>query len=350
MLHKNIFGRLIMTGSLVAGLWPAFIPAWASMPFTQPGEKKSWDFQDKTASTIDDFWRAEGGAWVVADEPGQAPNRVLRQSRVERKPAFFNSKRAYTNFEFSVRLKAESNESNSRNWQMGLIFRRKDPGRYYKLRLTAANIALVSVAPFGSDVVPGSQGASATAVSGIKPKSGEQLLVFLPTGAARDTWHSLGVSCKGETISIRLDGREVQTLNDSSIGFGNFSLFTFNTSACFDDLQLTYLRVPDLTAGLASDLSVLQPPAKPEAIIYYKLPADSDLTVQVLDSDGRMYNLLTKGRHSAGINSVVWDGQGLTGRKTAAGVYTIVLQTPKMKQRLKLRVRPQPAGKGAVKP
>ncbi|NTV53105.1 MAG: hypothetical protein HGA76_08865, partial [Candidatus Firestonebacteria bacterium] len=80
-------------------------------------------------------------------------------------------------------------------------------------------------------------------------------------------------------------------------------------------------------------------------MVYYYLPRDAMATVRVLDPRGQTYNVLTKGMHSYGVNSVEWDGQGLTTLRPSPGLYTLELETLGKTTTYRLKVLAKPAGK-----
>jgi len=156
-------------------------------------------------------------------------------------------------------------------------------------------------------------------------KSVEQLLVFQPLGAARDSWHTLGIKCQGEAITIKLDERELQTVNDPGVGSGNLGLYTVNTPAFFDDVHLSYVKTPKLTGRIVADRKSFEPFREQELRIYYRMKEDELVQIRVLNPGGKVFNVLTRDVHSLGINCITWNGQGLTGHNPLSGLYTLEL-------------------------
>jgi hypothetical protein len=222
--------------------------------------KRQWDFQKTTRKKLTTAWKPLAGKWRVGMEPGQADNRVLSQKDNRRRSQLFLSRSQYTNFEFSVRLWVDTSQDKTRNWQVGLIFRRMDAGCYYKLRVTSANIALSRHAPGCPAAIPGSESnTQAASATGRHAKTDEQMLMLLPLGVSPGKWYRLKVICLGEQITIKLDGKEIQTINDFGIGCGKLGLFTYKSRAFFDDLKLTYLPVPESSKGIWPHRKIFRP-------------------------------------------------------------------------------------------
>jgi len=329
--------RILLTGQMAMIILCVFFSASfetnaAAAAVTKPQAAKrgsstdfTWDFQDSKGTTLPTAWHPVSGEWTVAPEPEHPTNRLLRQAKLSRRTAILASRDTYCNFELSARLRTDSFEHKSRNWQVGLVFRRQNARRYYKVRITAANIALIRVTPPRLSTVPGSEGGM-HAVSGAgQQKSVEQLLVFQPLGAARDSWHTLGIKCQGEAITIKLDERELQTVNDPGVGSGNLGLYTVNTPAFFDDVHLSYVKTPKLTGRIVADRKSFEPFREQELRIYYRMKEDELVQIRVLNPGGKVFNVLTRDVHSLGINCITWNGQGLTGQNPLSGLYTLEL-------------------------
>ncbi|MCK5218590.1 hypothetical protein KAR10_03660 [bacterium] len=286
--------------------------------------KRQWDFQNITRKELTTAWKPLAGQWRVGIEPGHADNRVLNQTDNRRRSRLFLSRDQYTNFEFAVRLRVDTSRDQTRNWQVGLIFRRVDAGCYYKLRVTSANIALSRLSPGCPAPIPGSEsGTKTVSATGKHAKADEQMLMMLPLEVSPEKWYVLKVTCLGEQITIKFDGKEIQTLNDFGIGYGKLGIFTYKCRAFFDDLQLTYLPVPKMSKGIRPHREIFRPSRGRKILVYYRNPKTGPATVRVMDTRGELFNVLTQGVHSAGINSVVWDGWGLSSRKPETGRYLL---------------------------
>ncbi len=68
--------------------------------------------------------------------------------------------------------------------------------------------------------------------------------------------------------------------------------------------------------------------ASGQATIDFELGAPQPVRVSVHDVAGRVVRVLRSGTASAGANRVAWDGRDSGGRRAAAGVYFVRLQTP----------------------
>jgi hypothetical protein len=282
----------------------------------------------KTASA----WLPVNGKWGITAEPEHPGNRVLHESQVFRDNACFSTRQSYTNFEFSVRMRTDAGQSAPRNWQTGILFRWAGPDDYYKLRITAANIAL-------SRVSPAVESAAGTTPAAEAAKPREEMLMILPQSITHNQWHLLGVHCHGERITVALDGRELRVLTDAGIGSGKIGLFSHRTRAYFDDLQLTYLKTPEFKEGLRLENSAFQPVKDLELLVYYQNPRAGKLELRVLDEQGRLFSMLTNESHHAGINSIAWDGQGLAGQRPQPGLYTLELNVTGKRSTAQVRLK-----------
>ncbi|NTV52647.1 MAG: hypothetical protein HGA76_06505, partial [Candidatus Firestonebacteria bacterium] len=215
----------------------------------------SWDFQKDNLNSVPGFGKAVAGNWQVLSEPDHPGNKVLAQLDSGKKMSVYLSKSNYVNFEISLRLRTDMFERQSHNWQMGLIFRNRDSRHFYKLRVSAANAALLLVAPPRNPGSPtGTDRANKAApLTSTAKNGGEQLLFFLPLGSAKDQWQRLGIKAHGEYISVLLNGREVQTLSDGGVGSGQVGFYTYNTVGYFDDVAIKSARMPKFSRGLTVD-------------------------------------------------------------------------------------------------
>lgn len=64
-------------------------------------------------------------------------------------------------------------------------------------------------------------------------------------------------------------------------------------------------------------------PFNPVTTVAFSLPRDGDVTVEVLDLQGRRLRALATGHRSAGEHRVTWDGRDDAGRAVASGVYLV---------------------------
>ena len=345
--HHHAWIKWFLAAGVVIGLTAGLDTAYAGREKkSDPGGALSTDFQKEALNSVPSFGQALNGTWIVTTEPEHPANQVLAQNDYSRQLALFLTKSKMVNFECSVRIRTDTFEHKSRNWQIGFFFRNQDPRHYYKLRMSAANVALVAVTPPRPQGVLASEGRTTAARADVQ-KNGENLLFFFPLGVSKDSWHTLGIRCWGENITVLLDGRELQTVNDPGIGSGQIGLFTYNTRAYFDDLSIRPHPVPKLTKGLGSDLATLSLSQVQEITVYYYLPADAPVLLRILDPGGKVFNVLTKGVHSAGLNSVIWDGQGLTRLRPEPGIYTVELNALNKNRTCTIRVKNDSGGKGS---
>lgn len=303
-------------------------------------QKQAWDFQREPTGKIPAGWRAGSGEWEVGPEPEHPGNQVLRQKTVKRNYQMVISQQSYANFEFSARMRTDSYEQKTSNWQMGLIFRLADKRHYYKYRITAANIALLRCTPqpaqMLSDFAGVTPAASATGRSG---KPDEQIVLILPFAGRTDTWYTLGAAGFGERLVLKLDGKELRMLTDPAAGHGRVGVFTYKTRAFVDDFHLFYYPTPELAAGVQVTRKSFAPRQDREVLIYYVNPAEGEVQACVLDGQGKVFQILTQGQHSAGLNSVTWDAQGLLGEFAKPGQYTIQVTAGGKKHRDTIRVK-----------
>ncbi len=77
-------------------------------------------------------------------------------------------------------------------------------------------------------------------------------------------------------------------------------------------------------------------PFNPLTRITYQLPTKSQVTLKIIDIQGREINTLAKGMQPAGTNSVVWDGRNSGGKEVGSGVYFCRLEINNFSQVRKL--------------
>ncbi len=276
-------------------------------------------------SSRDNFEGVEGrsGEWGRGSGTRASGNRVVHQKTVKRIYQMLLSQQSYANFEFSARLRTDSYEHKTSNWQMGLIFRLADKRHYYKYRITAANIALLRCTPQPAGVLPDYLGTTpAASATGRSGKPDEQIVLILPFSGRTDTWYTLGAAGYGERLVLKLDGRELRMLQDPAAGYGRVGVFTYKTRAFVDDFRLFYYPTPELTTGVWSRRNLSHPGRTGTADLLCQ-SRDGEVQVRVLDGKGNVFHILTQGHHSAGLNSVTWDAQGLLGEFAKPGQYTI---------------------------
>ncbi len=104
-----------------------------------------------------------------------------------------------------------------------------------------------------------------------------------------------------------------------------------------------------VTAGAVTNLTCPPPPGRPanpgsgtvstveyevypnpfgdRTAIWYNLPADDEISISILDAQGRLINRLYDGNQAAGIHQVEWNGDSDGGANVAAGIYYLRIIT-----------------------
>ncbi len=340
----KLAGKYLLVLTLMAvstGLW---IQETHAQKGSKPGHdltnpiRKKWTMQRLEGKALPMGWQSASGDWQITKEPQQPVNKVLRQKELRRSTQMLLSRADYANFEFSVRLRADTFDHKTKNWQMGVIFRRRDDQHYYKCRLTAANIALIryDARPSVSGKAPP---VSVAGVTGKRPPAGEEVLFILPIGSKPDQWHTLSIGCYGDRITVGLNGKEVRVTNDAGMGAGKIGVFTYKTQAYLDDLKLSYLPLPPQDTVLLPAAKVYTPGKDDHLIIYFTLPQAGKVELSVVSHRQTLFDIVSKGYFSAGLNTVAWSGQGLMGKQPQPGRYDLVLSTDHGKHKAGLTIR-----------
>jgi hypothetical protein len=81
---------------------------------------------------------------------------------------------------------------------------------------------------------------------------------------------------------------------------------------------------PPPAAAVALSLRA-ENPAHGSAVMEFALPAEGDVSLDVLDAAGRRIASLAGGRHAAGVHRLTWTGETAAGR-AAPGMYVLRLQ------------------------
>jgi len=68
-------------------------------------------------------------------------------------------------------------------------------------------------------------------------------------------------------------------------------------------------------------------PVTSEASIFFDLPIDCDVTLQILDAAGRVVSILHDGAMGAGRHSVQWSGKDASGGELPSGLYFYQMRT-----------------------
>jgi len=82
-------------------------------------------------------------------------------------------------------------------------------------------------------------------------------------------------------------------------------------------------------------------PFNPDTWIPYSLSQDSDVTIRIFNSAGRLVRTLNLGRQVAGIHitkdeAAYWDGKDDLGQRVASGVYYYTLQAGEFRSTRKM--------------
>lgn len=88
--------------------------------------------------------------------------------------------------------------------------------------------------------------------------------------------------------------------------------------------QKAHSETPSLVAAAlpaSFSVRVYPNPFNPSTQIYFHLPSEGVVTVQVYDVNGRIVRELSRGFRKAGDHSVTWDGHNELGRTVASGMY-----------------------------
>ncbi|WP_248923999.1 OmpL47-type beta-barrel domain-containing protein [Paenibacillus hamazuiensis] len=175
---------LLLVVSLLAPLaaLPATVSAdAATVLFTD-------DFQD---GTFDD-WQQDGGAWAVTAEPGNAANKVLKQSSTTLEAIVTNGNPAWTDYSYQVRMNLGDTGAFP-----GMLVRAQDKNNFYMFRINA----------------PGKTVEFSKRVNG----ADSAVLASAPmSSVAANRWYTLKVEAIGNYFRCYLDGQELISYFDAS--------------------------------------------------------------------------------------------------------------------------------------
>ena len=62
-------------------------------------------------------------------------------------------------------------------------------------------------------------------------------------------------------------------------------------------------------------------PFNPHTTIEYEIPKTGQVEVSIIDMNGRLVKSLMNNKQQAGLHSVIWNGQNVSGVKVASGFY-----------------------------
>jgi len=111
---------------------------------------------------------------------------------------------------------------------------------------------------------------------------------------------------------------------------GNGSIDTTIHPSFNDTLRTPPIAVKDPDGSGALPVRMLSSEIRPNPLagrgeIRFGLPLTGTVCLSVYDISGRLVRVLVDGRLAAGMHRATWDGKDGSGRKVAAGVYTVVL-------------------------
>ena len=127
---------------------------------------------------------------------------------------------------------------------------------------------------------------------------------------------------------------------------GNIESQTFRFEVRSEHLANAVLPVQLYGIGKPGQNRLLQNypnPFNPETWIPYQLAEDSEVTISIYDSAGRLVRSLSLGYQPAGFynsrgQAAYWDGRNAVGESVASGVYFYQLETPSFRQTRRLLI------------
>jgi len=93
------------------------------------------------------------------------------------------------------------------------------------------------------------------------------------------------------------------------------------------DVDVEVVSVPSAGGPLAPVLAPSVNPFTAATSLRFTLPVGDEVTLDVIDVEGRRVRRLASGTLAAGRHEVSWDGRDAAGRRTAPGVYVVNLRT-----------------------
>ena len=127
---------------------------------------------------------------------------------------------------------------------------------------------------------------------------------------------------------------------------GNIESQTFRFEVTSEHLENAVLPVRLYGIGKPGQNRLLQNypnPFNPETWIPYQLAEDSEVSISIYDSAGRLIRTLSLGYQPAGFynsrsQAAYWDGRNAVGESAASGVYFYQLETPSFRQTRRLLI------------
>ncbi len=167
------------------------------------------DFEDNNSTG----WSTNGGSWSVATDG----TRVYKQTSTSTTAHAYTGNSAWTNYSIQARAKALSLGSNG---YFGLLVRFQSSSNYYALTLGNSGKVELRKKIGGSTTILASKAYSVTA----------------------GTWYTMKLVVNGTALQGYVNGALELSAADSSLASGKAGVFTYNTSAVFDDIFIEELN------------------------------------------------------------------------------------------------------------
>jgi len=208
----------------------------AGVILTAPSASAATLFSDDFADGDASGWAKSGGDWSVVSDGTP----VYRQGKLDSELArVVAGDSGWTDYSVQARVKPLAFDGSAR--YVGLAARVAGSTKFYRLVLLNANRAELQYVNGSSVTVIG--GASRTVATG--------------------TWYTLRIDVTGSTISGYLDGTQVGSGSNSSIGSGSIGLQTFHATASFDDVLVSGSVGTPPTTGTTSPTTAPTTPTTP---------------------------------------------------------------------------------------
>lgn len=157
------------------------------------------------------------------------------------------------------------------------------------------------------------------------------IATLAPTGVASAIVDptQLAIDVPGNRLFISQAG--VGLTGIQSVDLGTFAFFTLPVvQSTFGGLAYYGNTLVDVPGGEPKPAPVAfalraPNPARGNTTLEFGLPAEADVSLEVIDMAGRRVASLAEGRHSAGLHRVTWTGETSSGR-AAPGMYLVRLQ------------------------
>jgi pectate lyase len=235
--------RLLVAGTAIATAVVAAV-AVTSMAYA------STLFSDTFESGNSNAWSKSGGSWAVISDGSQ----VFRQSSTSATARALAGSTSWTDYTVQARVKPVAFNGSDR--YAAIAARAQSSTNFYYLALRSSNrIELGKVI-----------GGTSTALSAAS------------TAVTVGTWYTLALQVTGGTLHGFLNGTEIVSGTDASLGAGRIGLTTLNTNAEFDDVQVT--TEPPVTQSPSPTPSRSTPPPPPP-------PSDSPVGFAAVNTLGQ---------------------------------------------------------------